>query len=132
MPPLLYLTEDWRAEAERKLKSELSPERMDRATTSLAHIHTDCPGGGTKYLLFRLQDGVLTELLLGQGEAPEAEFQIAGPYDVFARIARAELEAPNAILTGKLKLKGNMLKALKLAAIADRVNKVLIGIPSVF
>ncbi len=32
-------------------------------------------------------------------------------------------------MTGKLKLKGNMVKALKLAAIADRMNKVLAKIP---
>ncbi len=132
MSSLAYLTEEWRSEAERKLKAELAPEKLDRATTSLVHQHTDCPGGGSKYILFRLQEGVLTELALGDGEPPEAEFQISGPYETFAKIARAELEAPNAILTGKLKLKGNMLKALKLAAIADRVNKVLAGIPSTF
>jgi putative sterol carrier protein len=33
-------------------------------------------------------------------------------------------------MTGKLKLKGNMVKALKLASIADRLNKVLATIPA--
>jgi putative sterol carrier protein len=31
-------------------------------------------------------------------------------------------------MTGKLKLKGNMVRALKLASVADRLNKVLSGI----
>ncbi len=35
-------------------------------------------------------------------------------------------------MTGKLKLKGNMIQALKLAAIADRLNKVLAEIPAVY
>ena len=33
-------------------------------------------------------------------------------------------------MTGKLKLKGNMVKALKLASLADRLNKVLATIPT--
>ena len=35
-------------------------------------------------------------------------------------------------MMGKLKLKGNMVKALKLAAIADRMNKVLSKIPTAY
>jgi putative sterol carrier protein len=33
-------------------------------------------------------------------------------------------------MTGKLRLKGNMVKALKLASVADKVNKVLSTIPA--
>ncbi|MBP7707231.1 MAG: SCP2 sterol-binding domain-containing protein [Candidatus Aminicenantes bacterium] len=132
MTPFTYLSEEWRAEAERRLKAELTPERMNRITSSMSNVYLDCPGGGSKYLLFRFADGALTELGLGAGEPPEAEFHITGAYDVFARISRAELGAQKALMTGQLKLKGNMIKALKLAAIADRLNKVLAGIPAVY
>ncbi|OGD15163.1 MAG: sterol-binding protein [Candidatus Aminicenantes bacterium RBG_16_66_30] len=132
MSPLQYLTEEWRAEAERRLKSELTPERMNHITSSMSNVYLDCPGGGSKHLLFRFDAGALTELALGTGEPPEAEFLITGAYDVFAQISRAELGAQKALMTGKLKLKGNMIKALKLAAIADRLNKVLAGIPAVY
>jgi putative sterol carrier protein len=132
MSPFPYLTEEWRAEAERRLKAELTPERMNHITSSMSNVYLDCPGGGTKYLLFRFEDGALTEMALGTGEPPEAEFLITGSYDVFAQISRAELGAQKALMTGKLKLKGNMIKALKLAAIADRLNKVLAGIPAVY
>ncbi len=130
MSPLQYLTEEWRAEAERRLKAELTPERMNNITSSMSNIYLDCPGGGSKYLLFGFENGALAELRLGAGEPPEAEFHITGTYDVFAQISRAELGAQKALMTGKLKLKGNMIKALKLAAIADRLNKVLAGIPA--
>jgi putative sterol carrier protein len=33
-------------------------------------------------------------------------------------------------MTGKIKLKGNLTKALRLAAVADRLNKVLSQIPT--
>jgi len=132
MSTLQYLTEEWRAEAERRLKAELTPERMNKITSSMSNVYLDCPGGGSKYLLFRFADGALAELALGTGEPPEAEFHITGAYEVFAQISRAELGAQKALMTGKLKLKGNMIKALKLAAIADRLNKVLAGIPAVY
>jgi putative sterol carrier protein len=129
---LPYLSEEWRAEAERRLRAELTPERMNRITSSMSNVYLDCPGGGTKYLLFRFVDGSLAEIAVGTGEPPEAEFLITGTYEVFARISRAELGAQKALMTGQLKLKGNMIKALKLAAIADRLNKVMAGIPAVY
>jgi putative sterol carrier protein len=35
-------------------------------------------------------------------------------------------------MTGKLKLKGNMARALKLASLADRMNKIISGVPAVY
>jgi putative sterol carrier protein len=132
MSPLQYLTEEWRAEAEKRLRAELTPEKMNHITSSMSNIYLDCSGGGSKYLLFRFEDGALAEIVLGSGEPPDAEFRITGTYDVFAQISRAEMGAQKALMTGQLRLKGNMIKALKLAAIADRLNKVLAGIPAVY
>ncbi len=125
-----YLSEEWRSEAEKRLKSELTPDRMNRITSSMSNIYLNCPGGGSRYLLFKFEDGALAELSMGEGEPPKAEFRISGDYDVFAKISRAELGSQKALMTGKLKLKGNMIKALKLASIADRLNKVLSQIPA--
>jgi putative sterol carrier protein len=65
-----------------------------------------------------------------EGSAPEAEFRITGEYETFARISRAEIGSRSALMGGKLKLQGNMVKALNLAAVVDRMNKVLATIPS--
>ncbi len=125
-----YLTPAWRDEAERRLKSELSPERMNFISSSMSNIYLDCPDGGTRYLFFRFEKGEFADLSLGEGEPPVAEFKVTGKYDTFAKISRAELGSQKALMTGRLKLKGNMVKALKLASIADRINKVLSGIPA--
>ena len=66
----------------------------------------------------------------GEGESPEAEFRIIGSYEVFAAISKGELGSQKALMTGKLRLKGNMAKALRLAPLADRINKVLSTIPA--
>jgi putative sterol carrier protein len=130
MAALRYLTQEWRDEAEKKLRAELTPERMNSITSSMSNIYENCPDGKTRFLYFEFKEGSLNRLLLGDGEPPEAEFRIIGAYDIFAKITRAELGAQKALMTGKLKLKGNMVKALKLAAIADRLNKVLATIPA--
>jgi putative sterol carrier protein len=125
-----YLSAEWRDEAERRLKAELSVDRMNRITSSMSNIYQNCPDGGEKYLFFRFEDGALIELSVGTGEPPHAEFRISGDYETFAKISRAELGSQKALMTGKLKLKGNMVKALKLASVADRLNKVLAAIPA--
>lgn len=125
-----YLSPEWRDEAEMRLKRELTPEKMNRITSSMSNIYLKCPDGNERYLFFRFVDGAIAEISLGTGEPPQAEFRITGDYETFAKISRAELGSQKALMTGKLKLRGNMMKALSLAAVADRLNKVLAQIPA--
>ena len=125
-----YLSPEWRDEVEKRLKSEITPEKMNNITISSSYIYQNCPDGREPYLLFKYVDGRLTELTLGEGECPEVNFKIYGEYDTISKITRGELGSLKALMTGKLKLKGNMVKALKLASIADKVNKVLSTIPA--
>ena len=125
-----YLSQEWRDEAEKRLNTELPPERMNYVTSSMTNLYKNCPDGKDKFLYFKFEEGRFAEMLVGEGEPPKAEFSISGDYDVFAKITRGELGAQRALMTMKLKLKGNMVKALKLASLADRLNKVLAGIPT--
>jgi len=125
-----YLSPSWRDEALRRLQTELTPERMNNVSTAMSNIYKNCPGGADMFLFVECKDGKVTRVETGTGEPPQAEFLITGNYETFARISRAELGAQKALMTGKLKLKGNLAKALKLAAVSDRLNKVLAQIPT--
>ena len=125
-----YLGTSWRDEALKRLQAELPPEKMNNVTTSMSNIYKNCPGGVEKFLFIACKDGKVTSVETGTGEPPQAEFRIIGDYDTFARISRAELGAQKALMTGKVKLKGNLAKALKLASVSDRINKVLARIPT--
>ncbi len=125
-----YLSPSWRDEALKRLQTELTPEKMNNVTTSMSNIYKNCPGGVEMFLFVECRDGKITRVETGTGEPPKAEFLIIGNYDTFAQISRAELGAQKALMTGKLKLKGNLAKALKLAAVSDRLNKVLARIPT--
>jgi len=91
----------------------------------MSNIYTHCPDGKTHFLFFRFEEGIFKAVTTGTHEPPKAEFMITGDYQVFAKISRSELGSHKALMTGKLKLKGNMIKALKLASVADRINKVI-------
>jgi hypothetical protein len=127
---LPYLEKSWRDEAWKRLSVALTPEKMNGISTSMANLYANCPGGEERWLFVRCVEGRLDGFETGKGEAPEAEFRILGDYETFAAISRAELGSQRALMTGKLRLKGNMAKALRLAPLADRINKVLSTIPT--
>jgi putative sterol carrier protein len=120
-----YLSQEWCNEAGRLLAAEITPEKMNRISSSMSNIYRNCPGGKDRFFHVKFVDGVISVISVGEGTPPEAEFVITGDYEVFAKISRAELGAQKALMTGKLKLKGNMVKALKLASVVDRLNKVI-------
>jgi hypothetical protein len=129
---LVYLSPAWVAEAGRRLRAELAPEMLKRLTSSMLTVYTACPDGVDRALYYNVVDGVVTELSLEEGTPRDAEFTITADYDTFARISRAELKARAALMSGKMTLKGNLVKALRLAPVVDRLNEVLATIPTVY
>ena len=125
MPALKYLSSEWTAEAEKRLRSQLSPESMKNMTSSMLTVYHNCPDGQERALYYKIENGVFTDISVRQAPLPEAEFIISGDYDTFAKISRAELGSRSALMSGKLRLTGNMVKALSLASIVDRFNKIL-------
>ena len=125
-----YLSTEWTEEAFRRLRAELTAEKMKYVTSSMVTHYKNCPDGKDRSLYYQFVEGVVQQLSVVVGEPPEAEFTISGDYEVFARISRAELGSRSALMSGKLRLQGNMVKALGLSAVVDRMNKVLATIPT--
>jgi len=127
-----YLSEEWRAEVEKKLTEQLTPDKMNGITSSMNNRYLNCPGGGVKFFYVGFTDGRVSSVQTGDGDGPAAEFTILGDYEVFAKISRAELGSQKALMNGSLKLKGNMVKALKLASLCDRLNKIIATVNTEF
>jgi putative sterol carrier protein len=130
MQKFKYLSPEWAAEATRRLKADLTPEKMKHLTSSMLTVYTNCPDGQDRALYYSITDGVVDEVFIQEGEFPQAEFTITADYETFARISRAELKARRALMSGKMTLKGNLVKALSLAPVVDRLNEVLATIPT--
>lgn len=127
-----YLSEEWRAEVEKRLKEQLTPEKMNNLTSSMNNLYFNCPDGKSHYFFVGFAEGKVDNVQVGEGEGPKAEFVISGDYETFAKISRAELGSQKALMGGLLKLKGNMVKALKLASLSDRLNKIIATIDTTF
>jgi putative sterol carrier protein len=130
MEKLRYLSPEWAQEAARRLKRDLTPDKMKHLTSSMLTVYTDCPDGLDRAVYYRVVDGVVEEVSLQEGDLPDAEFTITSDYATFARISQAELKARAALMSGKMTLKGNLVKALRLSPVVDRLNEVLATIPT--
>jgi putative sterol carrier protein len=130
MAQFKYLSPEWAEEATRRLQQDLTPEKMKHLTSSMVTAYANCPDGKERAVYYRVVEGVVEEVSLQEGEPAQAEFSIKGDYETFAQISRAELKARGALMSGKLTLKGNLVKALRLAPVVDRLNEVLATIPA--
>ncbi len=125
-----YLSKEWAEEVERRLKKELTPDKMKHITSSMLTVYTNCPDGKTRAVYYKLTDGKVETVTLVEGTLPKAEFSITAEYEMFARISRAELKARSALMSGKMSLKGNLVKALTLSPTVDRLNEVIARVPT--
>ena len=128
----VYLSQEWGQEVFKRLLQELTPEKMNNLTSSLTNRYSNCKGGPDQFFHVAFENGAVSAVQVGEGDGPAAEFVIQGDYAVFAQISQATLGAQRALMTGQLKLKGNMVKALKLASLVDRINKIIATIPTQF
>ena len=129
MTALKYLSPEWTTEAAKRLREQLTPEMMKNLTSSMITLYHHCPDGKERALYYKIENGVFTDISVREAPMPQAEFVISGDYDTFAKISRAEIGSRSALMNGKLRLTGNMVKALSLASIVDRFNKILSEIP---
>jgi putative sterol carrier protein len=127
-----YLSKEWADEVLRRCRKELTPEKMKHITSSMLTINTRCPDGKTRAVFYSLKNGNIESISIVEGALPKAEFTITADYDQFARISRGELKARAALMSGKMMLKGNLVKALTLSPTVDRLNEVIATIPTEF
>ncbi|MFX1367834.1 MAG: SCP2 sterol-binding domain-containing protein [Promethearchaeota archaeon] len=134
MSEFKYLSKEWMDEVISRVTAKLTAEEMKHVSSSMVNIVENCPDGNTRYMYFRFEDGLLAEAAIGTQDdevsQKKAEFRIIGDYDVFAKISQAELGARSALMRNKIKLKGNMVKALRLSSVVDKLNKIIATVPT--
>jgi putative sterol carrier protein len=125
-----YLSPEWTEEVQKRAKEKLTPERMKHITSSMLTVNKNCPDGRDWAVYYEIVDGVVAEVSLKEGDLPKAEFTITADYELFARISRTEMKARAALMSGKMRLKGPLVKALRLSPLVDRLNEVISTIPT--
>jgi putative sterol carrier protein len=99
-----FLSPEW-AET---LKTELNADDAFRQAATGQHATIQQvisgPEGDTHYWI-RIDDGTID---MGLGDAEGADATITQSYDTAVRLAKSELSAVTAFMTGKIKIAGNM------------------------
>ena len=130
MAQIKYLSSEWAEEGRRRAEEKLTPEKLHNVSSSMTNIYRNCPDGQDRYFFVEFTDGKITGFETGTGEPPRGEFRIIADYETFAKITRAELGAVKALTSRKLTLRGNMAKAMRLAPLVDKLNRVLATVPT--
>ena len=125
-----YLSPEWAEEVKKRAQEKLTPERMKHITSSMLTVNKNCPDGEDRAVYYEIVDGVVTDVSIREGDLPKAEFTITADYQLFAKISRAEMKARAALMSGKMRLKGPLVKALRLSPLVDRLNEVISTIPT--
>jgi putative sterol carrier protein len=78
---------------------------------------------------YNVEDGVTTDIWLGE---KKTEFTISGKYGVWVNILTGKMGVRRAFLMRKLKVRGNLMKILKLSSATERWLEILRTIPTEF
>ena len=106
-----YLSEEWTKEVTSALNSnDAFKQQAANKTVKLQQVVQGGEGGETKYY-FKLQDG---NVEIALGELEDAEATLSSDYETSAQLARAELNATAAYMSGKLKIQGDLMKLMQL------------------
>ena len=114
-----FLTEEWSNEFIALVKDVFSPGKTpSKVTLTLCECYNKVPqcGGDTVWFMYRLKDGVVESLERGTGRAnaPAADYTSDADYDIVVKTMTGEMSTIKALTGGKIKLKGNLMKAMKL------------------
>ena len=114
-----FLTEEWTNEFIAQAKDTFSPGKTPaKVTLTLCECYNKVPhlGGDTVWYMYKFNNGVLesVERGMGRANAPAADYTSDADYDFFVKTMTGEMSTAKALTTGKIKLKGNLMKALKL------------------
>ena len=119
--PVEFLSDDWTAELERRL-NESEAFRAATAGKNATVQNVIVTAEGQKRYWLKIADGSV-ELKAGDAEQPDAT--IEQEYETAAALARSELNAVGAFMSGKLRIDGSMMLLMQLQGALSELAKVM-------
>jgi putative sterol carrier protein len=105
-----YLSDEWASQASEALNSnDAFKGAISGVTLSVQQNVTGGPDGDKSYYM-NIDNG---EAKMAIGDAATPDVTISQDYETAVAIAKGELNAQNAFMTGKLKVTGNMAKLMQ-------------------
>lgn len=89
--------------------------------------------GGTVYTFIQLRDGkCLGARIIKDPSEVTAGFKLTGDYDSWKKLAKAETDTTKLVMTGKMKLQGDMSKVMRYIKATQLMGKIASEIKSEF
>lgn len=112
-------------------------ETVGGVSLSLLMVVTDRPGLDGEAIFIEFDEGELKHVKAGDREKFEdryadTEFTVWAPYNTFAEIHAGRLNEKLAVLSGRVRLKGSMFRALKLLKVVEKLNAILREEPATY
>lgn len=115
-----FLSPEYKDALEKLLREDFS--KPSSLTTTFCQIIQGCPDGKDRWVLYGVDKGIMSAFDIGEGDAPEATYRVAGPYQVYVDLIHGKTNGKTCLITGKLKLEGNMTRALGLLGAYTRIE----------
>ena len=129
-----YLSKEWLAEGRRRVEASAEfPAAAKGLSASLLNVITDAPNGKTLYLYYSFNDGKIDDIAAGaDASIPKRphEFTATGTYETYKLINQGKLTSTQAVLQRKVKIEGNLAKALRYVRPLEVFNGILRTVPT--
>jgi len=132
---LTFPSDEWFARFVEELNNNREYEEAARNWEGdFLFVVTPERGKGTEYLYYLdLFHGKCREHYpVASRDTKKAEFMLIGKVQNWKKIGKGEIDATRAMLSGKLKIKGNMAKVMKYTRAANELAKTATRVPTNF
>jgi putative sterol carrier protein len=116
-----FLSEEWASELKTRLNESDAFRKGLGTTRATIQQVISTPDGERRYWM-RTQDGRID---MGPGDASNPDATIAQDYDTATALARGELNAVSAYMTGKLRISGNLMLLMGLQGALAELPRVM-------
>ena len=114
-----FFSDEWYSEFKSQLLDIFSAGKTPtKITLKLCEKYAAVPqlGGQDAWINYVFENGVITSITRGEGSAtaPDADFVSDADYATAVKVMTGEMSESRALMSGKVKLKGSIPKALKM------------------
>lgn len=120
-----FLSNEHLAAATEAFKSDAEIRNgLPGVALGIVYFVADSPDGDFIYHI-RIADGAVE---MATGELAERDAEVRSSYETAARMARGELANQTAVMMGKVRIKGGMMKLLKHQGLLNRIQAISSGL----
>jgi putative sterol carrier protein len=119
--PVRFLSEEWATELKGRLNASESFKKAAGLTAAKLQQVITGPAGEERYWI-QVGDGSID---MGSGGIDAPDATITQDYETAAALARSELNAVSAFMSGKIRITGNMMLIMQLQAVIAELPRAM-------